>query len=91
MLLWKLNGKYKSLTNSQYEREIQRFPNHIGTFYMKGTRTSGTGWSRLPIWFFAILKRLRRTLTRDYRLGGRHMSFLPTPKNGEQNYHYLEK
>ncbi len=83
------DGKYKSLTNSQYEREIQRFPNHIGTFYMKGTRTSGTDYEGLPSGSL-ILKRLRRTLTQDYRLGGRHMSFLPTPKNGEQNYHYLE-
>ena len=84
-----LDGKYKSLTNSQYEREIQRFPNHIGTFYMKGTRTSGTDYEGYPSGS-VILKRLRRTLTQDYRHGGRHMSFLPTPRNGEQNYHYIE-
>ena len=37
-----------------------------------------------------ILKRLLRTLTQDIRNGGRHMSFLPTPRNGEVNYHYIE-
>ena len=81
--------KYKSLTSSQYQREIQRFPNRVGLFDMRGTRTSGTDYEGYPSGS-VILKRLRRTLTQDYRHGGRHMSFLPTPRNGEQNYHYIE-
>ena len=56
---------------------------------MKGTRTSGTGYDRYPMGSL-ILKRLLRTLTQDIRYGGRHMSFLPTPRNSEQNYHYME-
>ena len=84
------DGKYKSLTSqSQYERQIQRFPNSVGLFEMRGTRTTGTDYEGYPSGSL-ILKRLRRTLTQDYRHGGRHMSFLPTPRNGEQNYHYLE-
>ena len=27
--------KYKSLTSSQYQREIQRFPNRVGLFDMR--------------------------------------------------------
>ena len=83
------NGKYGALNNNQYQRKIQTYSTHIGTYYMKGTRTSGTGYDRYPMGSL-ILKRLLRTLTQDIRNGGRHMSFLPTPRNGEVNYHYIE-
>ena len=86
--------KFVAIKRSEYDRRILQHPNVLGVFTMGGTRTSGRGvYQRYPRGHpmgSLVLKRLHRALTEDVNNGGRHMSFLPKPKNGEFNYHYLE-
>ena len=83
------DDQYKAIDKKKYESTIKKYPNHIGTFNMSGTRTSGTDYEGLPKGSIKIMRHCR-TLTNDPRNGGRHMSFLQKSTNGEWNYLYLE-
>ena len=83
------DDQYKAIDKKKYESTIKKYPNHIGTFNMSGTRTSGTDYQGLPKGSLKMMRHCR-TLTNDPRNGGRHMSFLQKSTNGEWNYLYLE-
>ena len=80
--------KFSHLTSKNYKLWSDKYPKIVDTISMKGTRTSGTPWSkegRLPKGSL-VIERYNRIQTEDTRFGGSYIGFVDKPTNGENNY-----
>ena len=84
--------KFSHLTGKNYKLWSDKYPKIVDTISMKGTRTSGTPWSkggRLLPKGSLVIERYNRIQTEDTRFGGSYIGFVDKSTNGENNYLYL--